>query len=90
MNVFPSTSSPLTLVPPLVPRSVVELQVYLPVLPGLCPVLAVAGCFVSFVVYLGAEGVGELLCAAPALLAKEVLLTEVLPEVFVIAGKRRG
>lgn len=82
------TPPTLTLAPALVPRSVAELQVDLPVLPGLCPALAVAGGFVRLVIDLRAEGVGELLAAAAALLAEEVLLAEVFPKVFVIAAKR--
>lgn len=84
------TPPTLTLAPALVPGSVAELQVDLPVLPGLCPALAVAGGFVRLVIDLRTEGVGELLAAAAALLAEEVLLAEVFPKVFVIAGKRKS
>lgn len=79
----------LTLTPPLVPRSIVELKVYLSVLPGLCPVLAVAGCFVRFIIYFCAESMGKLFCAAPSLFTKEVLFAEVFTKVFIITGKRK-
>lgn len=82
-------ASTRTLVPSLVPGRVVELQVDVPVLPRLCPALAVASGFVRFVIDLRAERMGELLGAASALFAKEVLLAEVFPKVFVITGKRK-
>lgn len=71
------------------PRSIVKLKVYLPVLPGLCPVLAVAGRFVRFIIYFCAESMGKLFCAAPSLFAKEVLFAEVFTKVFIITGKRK-
>lgn len=92
MNTSPAIATPpatLTLVSPLVPRSVIKLQIYLPVLPGLGPVLAVAGCFVCFVIYFSAESVGKLLCTAPSLFTKEMLLAEVFTKVFVITAGRR-
>lgn len=78
----------LTFRPPLVPRSIGKLEVYLPVLPGLSPVLAVTGCFVRFIIYFCAESVGKLFCTAPPLFTKEVLFAEVFTKVFIIAGKR--
>lgn len=76
----------LTLVSARVPGCVAELQVNLAVLAGLGAAPAVAGCPVGLEVNLGAEGVGELLRAAAALLTQEVLLPEVLAQVGVVAG----
>ena len=70
--------TPLTLAPARVPGRVAELQVDLAVLAGFCAAAAVAGRPVGLQVDLRAEGVRELLGAAAALLAQEVLLTEVL------------
>lgn len=78
----------LTFRSPLVPRSIGKLEVYLAVLPGLGPVLAVAGCFVRFIIYFCAESVGKLFCTAPPLFAKEVLFAEVFTKVFIITGNR--
>ena len=76
----------LTVVPPLRPRRVGELQVDLPVLPGLGAVLAVCRGLVCLVVDLRAEGVRELLRGTAALLAQVVALAEVLAQVLVVAG----
>lgn len=70
--------TPLTLAPARVPGRIAELQVDLAVLAGLGAAAAVAGRPVGLQVDLRAEGVRELLGAAAALLAQEVLLTEVL------------
>lgn len=67
-----------TVVPPLLPGSVVKLQVDVAVLPGLCSVLAVRRRLVCLVVDLRAEGVGELFRGAASFLAQIVTLSEVL------------
>lgn len=61
-----------------------KLKVNLPVLACLGPAAAVASCFMSLEVDLGAEGMGELLSAAAALLTQEVLLPEVLTQVGIV------
>lgn len=53
--------------------------------PCLGPAAAVTSCFVSLEVDLSAEGMGELLSAATALLTQEVLLPEMLTQVRIIA-----
>lgn len=77
----------LTFVPTRMPWRVAELQVDLAVLAGLGPAPAVASRLVGLEVNLGAEGMGELLGAAAALLAQEVLLPEVLTKICIVAGK---
>lgn len=79
-----ATDDPL--VPAREPRRVAELQVDLAVLAGLGAAPAVAGRPVGLEVDLGAERVRELLGAAAALLAQEVLLSEVLTQVLVVAA----
>lgn len=80
-----ATASSPTVVSPRLSRGQGELQVDVAVLSGLCAVLAVCGSLVSLVVDLGAEGVGELLGGAAALLAQVVAFSEVLTQVLVIA-----
>lgn len=77
----------LTLVAARVPGRIAELQVDLPILAGLGAAPAVAGGPVGLQVDLRAEGVRELLRAAAALLAQEVLLPEVLTQVGIVAGE---
>lgn len=77
----------LTLVAARVPGRIAELQVDLPILAGLGAAPTVAGGPVGLQVNLRAEGVRELLRAAAALLAQEVLLPEVLSQVGVVAGE---
>lgn len=64
-----------------------ELQVNLAVLARLSAAAAVAGSPVRLEVDLRAEGMGELLCAAAALLTQEMLLPEVLTQVCIVAAR---
>lgn len=63
------------------------MQIDLAVLAGLSAAPAVAGCLVGLEVDLSAEGMGELLGTAAALLAQEVLLPEVLTQISIVADR---
>ena len=87
-SVLLTISVRISTISPLLARGIAELQVDVPVLASLGPVLAVGSSLVGFVVDLSAKGVSELLCTAAALLAKVMALPEMLHEVLIIAVER--
>lgn len=78
------TKSLPTLIPPLLSRGIVELQVDLAVLAGLGSVFAVCCGLMSFVVDLCTKCMSELLCCTATFLTQIVAFSEVLTQVFVI------
>lgn len=84
-----STFSP-TFIPPLLSRGVGKLQINVPILSSLRPVLAVRCSLVGLVVNLTAECMGELFCSTSAFLTQVVALSEVLAQVLVITVESLG